>query len=191
MEETETPTIRTTVLFVDDEPQILEGFRDALRKYSFAILTATSGAEALTLLDTHPVDVVVSDERMPNMAGSEFLAMVRQRHPHTIRIVLTGQASLAAAIRAINEGEVYRFLTKPCNTADLAITIQRALQLRDLARESARLLARTREQDMVLQDLERSHPGISAVRRNTRGAIMVTDPINVDDLIDQIERANR
>jgi len=191
MDETPTQPIRSTVLFVDDEPKILEGFRDALRRHPFTILTATSGADALSLLDTHPVDVVVSDERMPNMAGSEFLGVVRQRYPHTIRIVLTGQASLAAAIRAINEGEVYRFLTKPCNSADLAVTIQRALQLRDLARGSARLLARTRQQDQVLRDLERSHPGISEVKRNVRGAIMVTDPIDIDALIQQIELANR
>jgi len=137
------------------------------------------------------VDVVVSDEQMPNMAGSELLGIVRQRHPRTIRILLTGQASLAAAIRAINEGEVYRFLTKPCSPADLAVTIQRALQLRDLARESARLLARTREQDRVLRTLEDRHPGISEVKRNTHGAIVVEDIVDVDELIREMQVANR
>jgi len=183
--------LRCTVLFVDDEPHILGGLKDALRQFPFAILTATSGQVALQLLETNAVDVVVSDEQMPNMAGSELLGIVRQRHPRTIRILLTGQASLAAAIRAINEGEVYRFLTKPCSPADLAVTIQRALQLRDLARESARLLARTREQDRVLRTLEDRHPGISEVKRNTHGAIVVEDIVDVDELIREMQVANR
>jgi DNA-binding NtrC family response regulator len=191
MDEIPTRETRGTVLLVDDDPNVLGGIRDALRRYSFAIFTATSGSEALQLLETNAVDVVVSDERMPNMPGSEFLSIVRQRHPQTIRIVLTGQASLGAAIRAINEGEVYRFLTKPCSAVDLADTIQHALQLRALARESARLLARTRDQDQILRDLEDRHPGISAVRRNTDGAIMLEEIGDVDELIRQIELANR
>jgi DNA-binding NtrC family response regulator len=179
------------VLFVDDEPLILDGLRDALRRYPFAILTATSAVHALRVLETNVVDVVVSDEGMPNMAGCEFLSIVRQRYPQTIRIVLTGQASLHAAIRAINEGEVYRFLTKPCNSVDLAITIQGALQLRTLARESALLLARMREQDRMLRSLEHTYPGISEVKRNVSGAIMLDESIDVDELIRQIELENR
>jgi len=185
------PATRCNVLFVDDEPLVLGSLRDALRKYPFTILTATAGSQALTLLESQPVDVVVSDERMPGMTGSEFLSIVRQKHPHTIRIILTGQASLTSAIRAINEGEVYRFLTKPCAAVDLAITIQRALQLRNLARESARLLIRTREQDRILRDLEGSHPGISEVRRNLDGAIVLDDIADIDELVRQIEQHNR
>ena len=91
MDETRPQEIRSTVLFVDDEPMLLAGLKEALRRCPFGILTATSAADALKLLATHAVDVVVSDERMPNMPGSEFLGIVRQRHPQTIRIVLTGQ----------------------------------------------------------------------------------------------------
>lgn len=184
------PANRSTVLFVDDEPHVLGGLRDALRKFPFTILTATGGVQALTLLETHAVDAVVSDERMPGMTGSEFLSIVRRRQPRTIRIILTGQASLAAAIRAINEGEVYRFLTKPCAAVDLAITIQRALQLRNLARESARLLARTRAQDRILRELEGRHPGISEVKRNPDGAILLDDITDIDELVRQIELHN-
>jgi two-component system probable response regulator PhcQ len=182
--------IRCTVLFVDDEPHVLGALRDALRKYPFTILTATGGAQALELLESREVDVVVSDERMPGMTGSEFLSIVRQKHPHTIRIILTGQASLAAAMRAINEGEVYRFLTKPCAAVDLAVTIQRALQLRNLARESARLLARTRAQDRILHELEDRHPGISDVKRNLDGAILLDDIADIDELVRQIVQQN-
>jgi two-component system probable response regulator PhcQ len=73
------------------------------------------------------VDVVISDEKMPGMSGSEFLSLVRQEYPDTIRIILTGYGSLESAIRAINEGEIYRLFTKPCNVIDLAITIRLAL----------------------------------------------------------------
>jgi DNA-binding NtrC family response regulator len=183
-------TKRCTVLFVDDEPQVLAGLKNALRKNPFTILTAGSGEQALELLAENEVDVVVSDERMPSMTGSEFLSIVRRRHPNAIRIILTGQASLEAAIRAINEGEVYRFLAKPCNPVDLATTIQRALQLRNLARESSRLLARTREQDKILRDLEDKYPGISEINKAERGAILLEDVEGLDDLIGQIEREN-
>ncbi len=182
---------RCTVLCVDDEPQVLAGLRNALRKHPFTILTATSGNQALELLAGHDVEVVVSDEQMPGMAGSELLSLVRERYPETIRIILTGQASLEAAIRAINEGEVYRFLSKPCNAAELAVTIQNALQLRDLARASSRLLVRAREQDRILRDLEGQYPGISEIRRDESGAILLDGIEGVDDLIGQIERENR
>jgi DNA-binding NtrC family response regulator len=182
---------QSAVLLVDDEVHIVDGLRAALRRYPFQVHIATSGAQALKVLDDHAIDVVVSDEQMPSITGSELLGIVRQRYPQTLRIILTGQASLDAAIRAINEGEVYRFLTKPCSPVDLALTIQRALQLRNLARHSARLLARTRAQDRILQDLEHRHPGISDVKRNVHGAIMVDEMIDVDELIRQLERENR
>jgi two-component system, probable response regulator PhcQ len=191
MDATPEPAKRSIVLFVDDEPHILGGLRDALRKFPFTVLTAAGGQQALSLLESQEVDAVVSDERMPGMTGSEFLSIVRQKHPQTIRIILTGQASLPTAIRAINEGEVYRFLTKPCAAVDLAVTIQRALQLRNLARESARLLARTREQDRILVELEDKHPGISEVKRSQDGAIEVDDIADIDELVRQIERHNR
>jgi len=163
---------------------------DALRKQPYAFLTATSGDEALQALIDNHVDVVVSDEQMPNMTGSEFLGIVRRKYPHTVRIVLTGHASLDAAIRAINEGEVYRFLTKPCNPSDLAYTIQQGLQFRDLTRESSRLLSKVRRQKAFLRELEEQHPGITRVNADERGAIIIED-VDVDALIREIEQENR
>jgi DNA-binding NtrC family response regulator len=186
----EAPSGGWSVLFVDDEPHVVAGLRDAFRKQPFTILTATSGAEALqTLIDNH-VDVVVSDEQMPNMTGSELLGIVRRKYPYTVRIVLTGHASLEAAIRAINEGEVYRFLTKPCNPVDLAITIRHGLQLRDLTRESSRLLSKVRHQKVLLRELEEQHPGISRVEVDERGAIILED-VDVEALIRELEQENR
>lgn len=176
-----------TVLFVGDEAHILEGFRHGLRKESYTVLTATSGEEGLKALSTTPVDVVISDEQMPGMCGSEFLSAVCRLYPDTIRITLTGQASLEAAIRAINEGEIYRFLTKPCHVMNLANTIRQALQLKKLTHESARLLVAARQQRTLLSDLEKEHPGIARVKRSHQGEIMLEDTNDdLDSLINEI-----
>jgi DNA-binding NtrC family response regulator len=175
------------ILFVDDEPQVLGGLKNALRKEPYEMLTATSGPQALEVLSSQPIDVVVSDEQMPGMSGSELLSLVRHKYPDTVRIILTGQASLDAAIRAINEGEVYRFLTKPCSPVDLAFTIRHALQLKNLARESSQLLMKTRKQQAVLRDLEKEYPGITEVKRDPTGAMILEEEnIDIDDLINEI-----
>jgi EAL domain-containing protein (putative c-di-GMP-specific phosphodiesterase class I) len=117
------------VLLVDDEPELLAGLRLALRKEPFDLLTASSGREGLALLEQHPVALVVSDERMPEMPGSVFLTEVRLRHPDVERVVLTGQASMEATIAAINDARVFRFLTKPCRPDELATAIRDGLEV--------------------------------------------------------------
>ncbi len=102
------------VLCVDDEPRVLEGLGRILHR-KCTVLTANSGEEALKLLDSSgPIDVVVSDMRMPGMSGAGLLAEFRRRSPDTVRLLLTGQTDLDSAISAVNDGHVFRFLTKPC-----------------------------------------------------------------------------
>ena len=115
-----------TVLFVDDEPRVLQGFRDALRKESYDILTAGSATLAVEILKKNDVDLVISDERMPVTSGTELLELVHRDYPRTVRIMLTGEASLEASIRAI-KGGIYRFLTKPIDPAELRRVIAAAL----------------------------------------------------------------
>lgn len=117
-----------TVLFVDDDNSVLHGLARALRHQPFCLFTARSGEEALEVLKSRHVDVVVADEQMPGMSGCDLLAWAAQHFPACVRIVLTGHATAETAIRAINEGVVYRFFTKPCNPVDLAIAIRRALE---------------------------------------------------------------
>ena len=124
-------TSREAVLFVDDEPAILAGFCDALRKEAYEILTATSAALALDVLSRTHVDVVVSDECMPRMCGSAFLGRVHRDYPDIVRIMLTGEASLAASVRAINDG-LYRFLGKPVQHEELSRVIRDALKMKNL-----------------------------------------------------------
>lgn len=177
---------RATVLFVDDEPAVLEGLRQVLRRYPFNVVTANSAASALRMLDVAGIDVVVSDERMPGMTGSEFLSIVCQKHPATMRIILTGQATLDAAVRAINEGEIFRFLLKPCQAHDLAQTILSALEVQALRSEASRLLAEVRERGAALQELERRHPGITRIVRKADGTILLRSPLSTSNLLTEI-----
>lgn len=182
------PTTNQTVLFVDDEQALLDGLRNALRKEPYAIVTANSAQEGLRVLHERRVDVVVSDERMPGVSGSDFLAFVRQRYPDTVRIMLTGQASLEAAIQAINEGEIYRFLSKPCSPVQLAQTLRGALLLKSLTHEGARLLATVRKQRKLLQELERRHPGITSLESESAECLVfaLNESIEATDLVLEI-----
>jgi len=177
------------VLIVDDERAITELLQDVLSTEPYELLSAGSAEEALELLKREPVDVVVSDEMMPGMSGSEFLSIVRRQYPDTIRMILTGHANLEMAIRAINEGEIYRFFRKPCNVFDLAITIRQALQQKALMAEAFRLLKMARRQKRTIEALERKYPGITKVKKDSTGEILLDDdtlPQDYDTLIRQI-----
>lgn len=172
-----------TVLFVDDEHALLEAVRITLRREPYQLITASSALEALALLARQPVTVVVSDEQMPGMSGSQFLAEVRRLHPDTIRIILTGQASMAAAIRAINDGEIYRFLSKPCSPTELANTIRDAIVIRGLRLGSSQLLAAVQEQRSLLELLESRFPGLTRCERTSDGTLVADDTDDLEGLI--------
>jgi response regulator RpfG family c-di-GMP phosphodiesterase len=102
------------ILFVDDEPAVLDGYRRMLYK-EFDVETAVGGETALTIIESRgPFAVVISDMRMPGMNGAQFLSKVRQTVPATVRMLLTGYTDMNAAMDAVNEGNIFRFLTKPC-----------------------------------------------------------------------------
>jgi CheY-like chemotaxis protein len=131
------------VLFVDAEPNILDSIRRQLRK-SFDVLTANSGIEALALLkDTGPVAVVISDMRMPGMNGAELLTRIRDQYPDTIRMILSGQADLESTIAAINDGHIFRFLTKPCDEEALRRAVTAGLEQYQLVTTRKELLEKT------------------------------------------------
>ncbi|PKO33699.1 MAG: diguanylate phosphodiesterase [Betaproteobacteria bacterium HGW-Betaproteobacteria-7] len=127
-----------TLLLVDDEPNILNSLSRLLRREAYQILTATSPLEAFEVLAKHPVQVILSDQRMPEMSGTEFFSRVRQLYPDTIRIVLTGYTDLDSVTGAINRGAIYKFLTKPWDD-DL---------LREQVREAFRVAKERRQQAM-------------------------------------------
>lgn len=140
------------VLLVDDEPGVLSALRRLLRPTGYRVFTAESAAAALELLASVEVDVVVSDMRMPNMNGAEFLAAVKALYPDTVRILLTGYSELDSAVHAINEGGVYHYLNKPWDDQELLLTLRNAVEQRALQREAARLTELTRQQNAALRE---------------------------------------
>lgn len=179
--------VEPRVLLVDDEPNVTEALRRSLRNEPYSVVSAASAREGLAILRAESIDVVVSDEQMPGMLGSELLAIVCREHPETIRIMLTGNATLQTAVAAINEGQIFRFLMKPCNGAELAVTIRQALQHKALLQQSCRLLNTVRRQSALLNRLEDEHPGISKVTRDEDGIVVMEDlPGNVEEFLRQI-----
>lgn len=128
-----------TLLLVDDEANILSSLRRLFRPEGYRLLTAESGDEALELIAAEPVDLVVSDMRMPGMNGAQLLARIREAWPETVRILLTGYADIASTIDAINKGEIYRYVAKPWDDNDLRLLVREALEGRRLRRENQRL----------------------------------------------------
>jgi diguanylate cyclase (GGDEF)-like protein/PAS domain S-box-containing protein len=118
-----------TLLLVDDEPNILNSLSRLLRREGYTILTATSPLEGFELLAKHPTQVVISDQRMPEMSGTEFLSRVRHLYPNTVRLVLTGYTDLDSVTGAINRGAIYKFLTKPWDDDQLREQIREAFRM--------------------------------------------------------------
>lgn len=131
------------ILLVDDEPNILSALKRQLHG-TFAVHTAVSGAQGLKMIEEEgPFCVVVSDMRMPEMDGIDFLSKVQEKDVNTIRIMLTGNADQETAVKAVNKGNVFRFLTKPCSKEDLSASINLALEHRRLVMAEKELLEQT------------------------------------------------
>jgi response regulator RpfG family c-di-GMP phosphodiesterase len=148
-----------TVLFVDDEVNILKAVQRLLRHEPWKVLTASRAKEALSILDGEPAQVVITDQRMPEMSGVDLLSVVRERHPDVVRMMLTGYTEINVAVDAINRGAIYRLITKPWNDEELKATIRQALEQHELKREIKRLNQVTREQNFKLQDMNRNLEG--------------------------------
>ena len=142
-----------TILLVDDEANILSSLNRLLRRDGYRILTANGGEAGLAVLAEHAVDVIVSDQRMPNMTGVEFLRRAKELYPETVRIVLSGYTELQSISDAINEGAIYKFMTKPWDDDLLRETIREAFRQKGLADENRRLTAELGAANQQLQQL--------------------------------------
>jgi response regulator RpfG family c-di-GMP phosphodiesterase len=172
-----------SILLVDDEVAILDGLRRQLRK-RFTVHTASSGSAALELLETAPVAVVVSDMRMPQMDGATLLAQVRAAYPDVVRILLTGQADTQAAINAVNQGQIYRFLTKPCPTDVLLDEIDSAVEINRLVTVEKELLRTTlrRTVKTLIETLSLAQPAAFArAQRVTRTVTELAGQLRLDE----------
>ena len=174
--------MNTKVLLVDDDQDMLDFIARSLNKENYEIMATTSPIEALEIVKEHEIDVIVTDERMPEMCGTEFIGLAKEIVPDTLRIMLTGNATLESAVEAINTGGVYRYLMKPVSSIDLAITIRQAIQQRQLVRETKKLLGVSQKQSGYIRELESDYPGISGYKTNHDGAILIEEPKSTDSI---------
>ncbi|TRW89715.1 response regulator [Candidatus Methylobacter oryzae] len=147
-----------TILLVDDEVNITNALKRTLRNDGYTILIANSGEEGLALLAEHEVGVIISDQRMPHMTGIEFLRKVKLLYPKTLRIVLSGYTELESITNAINDGAIYKFLTKPWDDDLLKNNIREAFQYYEMERENLRL---TKELQAVNDKLSRLNQNLA------------------------------
>lgn len=154
------PTKTRTLLLVDDEESILSALKRLLRREGYRILSANSGTEGLELLAKNDVDVIVSDQRMPNMTGEEFLRLAKELYPDTVRLVLSGYADMQSITNAINQGAIYKFLSKPWDDQGLKDNILEAFRRKELSDENGRL---TREIGLMNEDLNRSNKALAVL----------------------------
>lgn len=141
---------RHTILVVDDEPDVVKSVQDLLR-YDYRVLGATSAAEGLKILESNEVHVVMTDQRMPETTGVEFLTHVRGEHPDAIRLLFTGYADIRAVIEAINQGNVFRYLTKPWDPDELQTIIRQGCERYDMIVERKHLMDELHAKNEELQ----------------------------------------
>lgn len=141
-----------TLLLVDDEPGVLRSLQRIFMDENYRILTAGDAVRALELLASNSVHLIISDHRMPGMTGAELLCQVKERWPQVIRIMLTGYADVQSIMGAVNEGAVFKFITKPWNDEDLRLTVSLGLQQYMLIRENRRLRELTRSQQEKIKN---------------------------------------
>ncbi|MCD6570076.1 MAG: response regulator [Deltaproteobacteria bacterium] len=142
------------ILCVDDEENVLRALKRLFLDDDYEILTCTSGNEGLEILEgTAPIQVIISDYRMPGMDGVDFLKEVRKKWPDTVRIVLSGYADTASVVSAINEGHIYKFIPKPWNNDELKVTIANAIERYFLRQKNIKLTFELKQKNEELKDI--------------------------------------
>jgi response regulator RpfG family c-di-GMP phosphodiesterase len=147
---------KAKILCVDDEPNILLSLRRLFRAKGYQVIVAQGGKEGLSVLDAETVDLVISDMRMPEMDGAQFLERVRSNWPDCIRILLTGYSDVQSIVAAINRGEIHRYIAKPWDETDILLVVRQALERKFLLDEKQRLEKLTQQQNEELKNLNAS-----------------------------------
>ena len=145
-----------SVLIVDDEEMLLLAYEEMIRREGYRVVAAPSAVEALKFLEEEQFALVLTDQNMPNLNGLGFLAQVKAIQPDATRVLMTGMPELATVIEAINKGELYRFVVKPCMREDLLATVKNAVQRYELIGQNALLQQTTQAMNRELEGLNRS-----------------------------------
>lgn len=175
------PEINHTVLCVDDEVNILQTLKRLLRKENYQLLTASSGKEGLEILANNDVHLVISDQRMPEMSGTEFLAEIKDRFPDVIRIILTGYTEVDAITESINRGHIYKFFLKPWNDDNLKLEIRKALDQYDLIKANEHLTRTIIRQNEILKEMNDELEG--KVEKRTRELVLRNQALELSQTI--------
>jgi len=146
------------VVVVDDDEDARESLQKIVERSGWTCLVAANGQEALTILRQHDACVIVADYDMPGMNGAELLQLVATRHPHVCRILLTGRTDTDTAVRAINVGQAWRYLQKPCRSSELLTALHFASEASAAEVENRRLAAQVLRQETLLAEIRRRHP---------------------------------
>ncbi|MEW6328241.1 MAG: response regulator [Thermodesulfobacteriota bacterium] len=145
-----------TILIVDDEANILQSLKRVFRREPYRVLTASSGPEGLEILGKEHVDLIISDQRMPEMSGTQFLARAKDLYPETIRIILSGYTDVDSITEAINVGNVYKFILKPWEDEAFKTTIRESFEMTRLQRENRKLTETIKKQNEELRYLNKN-----------------------------------
>lgn len=165
------------IVLVDDDVNMLDSMWRILSGDEYELFKFDNPLKAIDLIDhlNGNVDVVISDNKMPYLKGTDLLISLRKKYPNIIRIMLTGQSDMTDAQSAINEGKVYRFFIKPVDPYEIQLVVKHALAHRDLWLDNKRLLEKVKKQDATIESLEKEHPGITKVTRDKYGNIILNE----------------
>ncbi len=176
-----------TVIIVDDEAPIRKALKRVLKYESYNVVDFGDPQEALQYVRDNPAHLIISDHTMPGMLGIDLMRKIRLLRPNTIRVMLTGNANLDMAMQAINDGAIYRFLTKPWDNNDLLLAVRLGLRHYETESENRRLLALVKKHQAVLEDLERQQPGVTGLKKNSEGAIVIDDD-DIEEALAELEK---
>ncbi|MEX6504441.1 response regulator [Pseudomonas zhanjiangensis] len=176
------------IQLVDDEPQILKSLQRVLRASDWEVQGFDDPYQALEALTEHDYAVILSDYQMPHLNGVTYLSFAKQRQPHAMRLLLTGHGDRQTMMQAINRAEIYRFISKPWEDCEVQAAVRSATELYQLRLENQRRLDQVHRQQTTLHRqkqellrLERENPGLTQVRRDEDGAIVLNELDDPED----------
>ncbi len=161
------------ILLVDDSQNVLNALKRTFKIEDYKLFFAKSANEALTALKENDIDLIISDENMPEVSGTELLKIAKSQYPSVIRMMLTGLADFEIVKNAINNGEIYKFFNKPWDDFELLLSVKYALNQKKLEEENNKLKNSLREREKYLRELENDYPGITKKKLSLDGAIIL------------------
>ena len=161
------------ILLVDDSPSVLKALKRVFVYENYKVFCCLSADEALEVLSKENIDVLITDENMSGMSGTQLLVKAREMYPDTVRIMLTGMNDIEVAKKAINNGEIYKFFNKPWDDFELVVSVKYAIRQKYLEQENKKLKQKIQNQNQMLEKLEKEFPGIASKKVDADGAIII------------------